>query len=184
MLRWGRMRDREWCLPDTIRRSNNRIMPATPQPIRNLLKKAEGICTKLSVEAKKLGLNRDFTLDGRFVGDVGELVAFQHFAIRLHEHQKKRHDGVCEINGREYGVQVKCRRKSTVLDMSSQPEILLVIEFGKNWETWDIVYNGPGKIVKVGRRLHLDELREAMKNLRKSSARGLAVPQRKSAKTF
>jgi hypothetical protein len=177
-------------------------MPLIVEPIKTLLQQAEAICGKLSIEARRIDLNHAFTLDGRFVGDIGELLAAQHFAFTPHPNQKGRHDGTCLINGREHGVQVKCRRASTVIDFTTQPDILLVIEIDKHWRSWEVAYNGPGSIVtrgtdlqvsktgkllrnrtKTSRRLHLDDLREASdatQKLRRASH--LAVPKRSTPK--
>ena len=164
-------------------------MPNIPPGIRRQLLAAQRACGALEKLARKELLNHKFTLDGRFVGDIGELLAAKYFSIELHKSQQHRHDAICTIDGETYGVQIKCRRKSTVIDIYSEPELLLVIVIDEAWENWSVVYNGPGDFLssekgftkdatgrlwngkKRGRRIYLDELRDINANLDSSSLR-------------
>lgn len=165
-------------------------MPTIQKDVRLNLAMAQEACDELERISVASGNPHKFTLDGRFVGDIGELLAARHFDIQLHSKQRHCHDGSCQVNGRECGVQVKCRRKSTVIDFYSQPKLLLVIEIDDRWENWKTIYNGPGDFLtrdsgysadetgrllrngkKEGRRVYLDELRQLARELPSRAAR-------------
>ncbi len=169
-------------------------MPEIPHDIRTQLQAAQSACDVLATIAAASGWNHQFTLDGRFVGDLGELIAAQFFAIKLHPRQSPCDDGTCAVGLQTLRVQVKCRRKSTGIDIHWQPELLLVLEIDEKWENWDTVYNGPGAFLsqsdgflaredgrllrdgkKEGRRFHLNQLRDLQAGLQPTD---LQVPQR------
>ncbi|KAF0175986.1 MAG: hypothetical protein FD161_3165 [Limisphaerales bacterium] len=144
-------------------------MPEMPADILALLEQAQGAATALYDLAAQSGLNLEFTLDGRFVGDVGELLAVRNFAVKLYGKQGQVHDGTCVIKGREQGVQVKCRRASTVIDFTSQPELLLALSVAEDWRSWDVVYNGPADFLTNDKVYSMADDRKLMKgNVRKA----------------
>jgi hypothetical protein len=172
-------------------------VPKIPENIRRQLAIAQKACDELERISAASGNGHKFTLDGRFVGDIGELLAAQNFDIRPHQTQKHCHDGNCRVNGLDVGVQIKCRRKSTVIDFYSQPKLLLVIEIDQDWESWETVYNGPGDFLsrdegfttdeagrlfrngkKEGRRVYLDELRQLSRELSRGAPE---IPRRRRA---
>ncbi len=105
------------------------------------------------------------------MGDVGELIAAKNFHLTLHPKQSQCHDGVCNVGKLENGVQVKCRRKSTVIDFSSQPTLLLVLKIDASLLNWGVVYNGPGDFLTKDGEFTLDGERRLMKNGRKQGRR-------------
>lgn len=144
------------------------------QEATNLLAKvasAEKSADSAEPGKEDLGLNLKFTLDGRFVGDVGELLAVRKFKLKLHHKQGAVHDGTTVINKKEFGVQVKCRRESTVIDFSSQPELLLVIEIAKDWSSWEVIYNGPADFLTADGTFTADDKRKLHKGKAKQSRR-------------
>ena len=95
---------------------------------------------------------RHFTLDGRLIGDIGEVLAVQHYAITLTTTQTAVHDAVT-ADGRK--VQIKATMKdSLTFPWGDAPDYyigLKILEDGTPLE----VYNGPGAIIKgalVGRK--------------------------------
>ncbi|HEY6167214.1 MAG TPA: hypothetical protein VI454_04185 [Verrucomicrobiae bacterium] len=132
-------------------------MPKIPDNIRHQLSIAEKACRELESIAVECSVRLKFTLDGRFVGDIGELIAAQHFDLQLFGKQQHCHDGRCIIRGEERGVQIKCRRKSTVIDFHSRPTLLLVIYIDEGWTSWETIYNGPGDFLSDGNGFSADE---------------------------
>lgn len=129
---------------------------ATPQPLIEILKEIEQQTAKLSAAAANLEVARKFTLDGRLVGDIGEMLAAQHMELKLDETQRRGHDGVAKIHGKDYQVQIKCRKATDAVSFSTVPELLVVIQFGPDWGNWEIVYNGPGEpLVEVAAKWNL-----------------------------
>ncbi len=55
--------------------------------------------------------NKEFTLDGRLVGDIGEVLAEETYLIRLFNGLMKHHDAVC-LDGTERKVQIKATMKN------------------------------------------------------------------------
>jgi len=88
---------------------------------------------------------RHFTLDGRLIGDIGEVLAVQHYAITLTTTQTAVHDAVT-ADGRK--VQIKATMKdSLTFPWGDAPDYyigLKILEDGTPLE----VYNGPGAIIK------------------------------------
>jgi hypothetical protein len=159
-------------------------------PLWPELRQAVALAQQATAELAKIGHSEGadhlrFTLDGRLVGDIGELIAVRHFDIDLHKKQQGRHDGICRIGSKDYGVQIKCRVRSWVFDFTSQPDLLLVIWISDDWQTWDVLYNGPGTVVTSGttlapnengrlttrRRLRREHLEQAMRALSPSARR-------------
>lgn len=88
---------------------------------------------------------RHFTLDGRLIGDIGEVLAVQHYAITLTTTQTAVHDAVT-ADGRK--VQIKATMKdSLTFPWGDAPDYyigLKILEDG----TYEEIYNGPGAIIK------------------------------------
>ena len=95
----------------------------------------------MSEAAKAVGIDRKFTPDGRFLGDIGEVIAKHHFGIDLHRIQKKGEDGVCQVSGRT--VEVKLRTSSSQIWVSTPAALLVVIYLSTERNKWGIVCNGP-----------------------------------------
>lgn len=85
---------------------------------------------------------REFTIDGRLVGDIGEIVAELHYSIILDEVSQPGHDATTE-DGRR--VQIKATFKDK-LSLSSIPEVYLGIKLNEDG-TFEEIYNGPGHII-------------------------------------
>ena len=142
----------------------------TPAPLVAILKAIEEQTTKLAAAAARLDVTRHFTLDGRLVGDIGEMLAAQYLDLTLDDTQRRGHDGFTTINGEEHQVQVKCRKATSTVNFSTVPELLVVIVFSEDWREWEIIYNGPGAILgpkAVNAGLEVD----ADKRIRKKGAR-------------
>ena len=85
--------------------------------------------------------SKKFTLDGRLVGDIGEILAEQLYDLKLFAGQKKTHDA--ESNGRL--VQIKTTMK-TALTFGKEPEFYLGLRIDESGEIEEI-YNGPGHMI-------------------------------------
>jgi len=86
--------------------------------------------------------NRSFTIDGRLVGDVGEVIAALEYDIVLHEVIRPNHD-VTTSDGRN--VQIKATFKDA-LTFRTVPDYYLGFKLypdGRHEE----VFNGPGKVI-------------------------------------
>lgn len=85
---------------------------------------------------------RKFTLDGRLVGDIGEILVEQIYDLELYDGQIVKHDAVS--NGRK--VQIKTTMKNT-LTFGDTPEYYLGIKIERDG-TVEEIFNGPGQVIK------------------------------------
>jgi hypothetical protein len=83
-----------------------------------------------------------FTLDGRLVGDIGEVLAEIYYDLDLFEVQKSLHDGKSS-DGKL--VQVKATMQSS-LTFGDIPDYYLGLKIHKNG-TYEEIYNGPGAVI-------------------------------------
>lgn len=87
---------------------------------------------------------KEFTLDGRLVGDIGEIVVEQIYDVKLFEKITSHYDGISS-DGRK--VQIKTTMKYA-LDFPADhiPDYYLGIKILENGE-FEEIYNGPGGII-------------------------------------
>ena len=122
----------------------------TPTDILNAIKRAQAGVSELQKLGTASGIDRKFTLDGRLVGDIGELVVARHFKIVEHEKPPGHaHDLYAMIGSKKLGVQVKLRReaKTGKIEFKYQPQVLIVLDFKKDWSQWRIVFHGSGTLI-------------------------------------
>lgn len=86
--------------------------------------------------------HRRFTIDGRLVGDIGEVLAALEYDVELDEVSRPAYDGATS-DGRR--VQVKATFKSS-LTFSSTPDYYLGFQLFPDG-TFDEVFNGPGQLI-------------------------------------
>lgn len=85
-----------------------------------------------------------FTLDGRLVGDIGEVIAEEIFQIKLHEKVEHYYDAVTTYE-RKLNVQIKATFKNH-LTFNHCPDYYIGIKIYENGD-FKVVYNGPGKYI-------------------------------------
>jgi hypothetical protein len=122
-----------------------------PPPLQEKLQLVRNAIDALKDEAKNFGVEREFSPDGRFLGDVGELIAKIFYGVTLNKKQLKGHDTVeaevdavgKETTGRK--VEVKLRSRSVGIDFTGMPEKILVIYVSPKTLKWGEVCCGVGK---------------------------------------
>lgn len=114
-----------------------------PPPFGDKLRTILTTVGEIKEEAAKLGINRNFTPDGRFIGDFGEVIAKLRFGVILHDVQTEGEDGTCQISGKT--VEVKIRSKSSLVWVKKKPDILLALYLSPETLKWGVVCNGPGE---------------------------------------
>ena len=86
---------------------------------------------------------KKFTLDGRLVGDIGEILVATDYDVELYEGIQKHHDGELS-NGRK--VQIKTTMKeSLTFPVDHIPEYYIGIKVHPDG-TYTEIFNGPGNI--------------------------------------
>jgi len=86
---------------------------------------------------------KEFTFDGRLVGDIGEVIVQRDYDVDLYKKLVKKHDGVTS-NGRK--VQIKATFKNS-LTFSKIPDYYLGIKLYEDG-TYDEIYNGSSNQIK------------------------------------
>jgi len=93
-------------------------------------------------QLRKAFPGKSFTIDGRLVGDIGEVIAALEYDIQLYDVLQAGHDGHTTDGKR---VQVKATFKES-LTFSTVPDYYLgfkLYEDGRHQE----IYNGPGRLI-------------------------------------
>lgn len=93
------------------------------------------------IEGLKEGFEnrRQFTIDGRLVGDIGEVIAELEYDITIDKISQPGYDGTTSDGKR---VQVKATFKNS-LTFSSVPDLYLGLKLNEDG-TFEEIYNGPG----------------------------------------
>lgn len=121
-----------------------------PPNLQGKLQSVRDAIDSLKNEARIAGVEREFSPDGRFLGDVGELIAKIFYRMTLNDTQEKGHDAVeAEVDavGKEKSgrkVEVKLRSRSTNIEFSEVPEMVLVIYVSPRTLKWGEVCYGSG----------------------------------------
>lgn len=124
--------------------------------------------------------HRAFTIDGRLVGDIGEVIAAIEYDLILDEVQRPKHDARTS-NGRD--VQIKATFKNQ-LTIRSVPDFYLGFRLSPDGE-FEEIYNGPGQLVaeRFGHRKGFGEALlsfpvSALRNLSAKIPPELRIPRR------
>ncbi len=86
--------------------------------------------------------HRPFTLDGRLVGDLGEIIAETVYDLKLNKGVTPYHDAM----SRERNVQIKATFKKS-LTFSHVPEYYLGLKLYPDG-SFEEIFNGPGKVIR------------------------------------
>src|SRR6266487_119639 len=90
--------------------------------------------------------NRRFTIDGRLVGDVGEVIAELEYDVTLNEVSQPDHDGTTK-DGKK--VQIKATFKDS-LTFKTASDFLLGFKLYPDGR-YEEVFNGPGQLIYAHR---------------------------------
>jgi len=92
---------------------------------------------------KKYGKN--FTLDGKLVGDIGEVLAKEKYGLKLYAENEPTHDGEEKATGKK--VQIKSSFKNnSYFPHHPIPEYFLSLNILENGELEEL-FNGPGQYI-------------------------------------
>jgi hypothetical protein len=113
-----------------------------PMPCRQTIAEALALIFDGIARLKKAFPNREFTIDGRLVGDIGEVIAALEYDVVLDEGSQPDHDATTP-NGRR--LQIKATFKDS-LTFKTIPNYYLGFKLfpdGRHEE----VFNGPGRVI-------------------------------------
>lgn len=93
------------------------------------------------------GTRHKFTIDGRLVGDIGELVAAREFRTALDAVSRPDYDAVTEVEPGKtpVNVQIKAGFKDS-LTFRRTPELYIGLRLSKDG-AHEVIFNGPGSII-------------------------------------
>jgi hypothetical protein len=133
-LRFAGARERQAGLAAEARLS---MSITIPEAVKQLLAIVERLRETYQAKRKR------FTLDGRLVGDIGEILAEEAYDITLFEDLQKHHDAACS-DGRP--VQIKATmRDSLTFPVDHIPLYYLGIRIRPDG-SFEEVFNGPGAV--------------------------------------
>ena len=119
------------------------VTPVFRKPIKDYVRRLLNIVSQMQKDYPQ----KKFTLDGRLVGDIGEVLAAEKYFIELNEGLTKHHDAIC-TDGTKRRVQIKSTMKeSLTFPCDHVPDYLLGIKIHKDGSIEEI-YNGPGNKIK------------------------------------
>jgi len=90
-------------------------------------------------ELKEMFPEKKFTIDGRLVGDIGEIIASLDYEVELFPVQKADHDGITPDDRK---VQIKASFKDS-LTFKTKPDYYLGLKLYRDGH-YEEIYNGPG----------------------------------------
>lgn len=94
---------------------------------------------KIVSELNKYYPQKKFTLDGRLVGDIGEVIAEELYQIKLYEKVIPDYDAITELDNKK--VQIKTTLNNSIwYPRDKHPELLLVLEITESGELIEL-YN-------------------------------------------
>lgn len=106
-----------------------------PDAVKQMLAIVERLCASYP--------HKKFTLDGRLVGDIGEVLVEDAYDLKLFADIKKHHDAECS-DGRL--VQIKATmKKSLTFPADHVPNYYLGVLVGPDG-TFEEIFNGPGPV--------------------------------------
>jgi hypothetical protein len=108
-------------------------------PIKSALKL---IFDGIELLQNSCGNSRRFTIDGRLVGDIGEIIAAREFDIELDAKSRAHHDAKTR-DGRD--VQIKATFKDR-LTFTTEPVLYLGLKLSREGGH-EVVFNGPGSVL-------------------------------------
>lgn len=85
---------------------------------------------------------KEFTIDGRLVGDIGEAIVQRDYQIKLYDGLAKDYDGETPCGKR---VQIKATFKDS-LTFKKESDYYIGIKIFENGK-YEEIFNGPGKII-------------------------------------
>lgn len=94
----------------------------------------------LAIRFEKLG--RRFTLDGRLLGDIGEIIAWQNFDLILDEKSQDTHDATFG-DGLRVNIKVTLKDK---IHIRKIPDYCLALKLHPD-ASYEVIYNGPGNLI-------------------------------------
>jgi hypothetical protein len=135
--------------------------------------------------------HRNFTIDGRLVGDIGEVLAEMDFDLRLFckatgpwgdPAHRKGHDGLTS-GGRRVDVKATFKRHFA---FTNQPDYCLALKLSPSG-SYEVIYNGPGRLIwkqqshrkDIGKKQLSFSLKD-LKTLSKGVPKGDKIAKRRS----
>lgn len=112
-------------------------------PKRDAIKYSLALIFEGIAHLKKTFKGREFTIDGRLVGDIGEVIAALEYDVTLFETSQPDHDGT-DSDGRRVQVKATFQEKLT---FKTVPDYYLGFKLypdGRHEE----IFNGPGTVIR------------------------------------
>lgn len=115
----------------------------------------------LSLKEKFKHHNKNFTLDGKLVGDIGEVLVAERYGLTLYGNNKKVYDGFVTADSTKQ-VQIKASFNNYFYfskDLNNIPNYFIAVQL-KEDGTFDEIYNGKGRLIYERMLSHLSNERK------------------------
>jgi hypothetical protein len=89
---------------------------------------------------------RNFTLDGKLVGDIGEVLVAQKYGLTLYPENHPTHDAFEKTTKRNIQIKSTFRGSTTYFPKTHFPDYFLVVKILPNGDLEEI-FNGPGSFI-------------------------------------
>lgn len=112
------------------------------------MEKLKTIIIGLHDSVKKLNElypQKKITLDGRLVGDIGEIIAKEIYDIELHDKVLPHYDALAKYVEPNLNIQIKATFKES-LTYNHTPNYYIGIKINEEGD-YHVIYNGPGKYI-------------------------------------
>ena len=111
--------------------------------IENTISDAINQLLQIVVRLQSAYPHKRFTLDGRLVGDIGEILVEEAYDVKLHKDLQRHHDGIAS-DGRH--VQIKATMQDSLTFPADHiPDYYIGIKIHADG-TFTEVFNGPGSL--------------------------------------
>ena len=111
-----------------------------PKSVATIIAELHAQVGELQKLAAKHAPNLKFTLDGRLVGDIGEIIAAMELKIAIQNTQQTGHDGIDEEGRR---VEIKTTFKDSFAFRKIAERLICIKLHGSTH--WEIIYDGSGQ---------------------------------------
>jgi hypothetical protein len=115
-------------------------MPMTPE--ESTKSALDSIFLGIEMLKKTYSNKRQFTIDGRLVGDIGEVIAERDYDLELDKSSKAKHDGTTPKGLR---VQIKATFQSS-LTFKGEEGLYLGLKLHRDG-SYEEIFNGPAKLI-------------------------------------
>lgn len=148
-----------------------------PPEIAKALRQLDAGVEQLRAAGKKHELNLKFTLDGRLIGDIGEILAATELEITIQSNQNTGYDGT-DRQGRR--VEIKTTRLNSFAFRKIAERVICIKLHGSTH--WEIIFDGAGN--QIANQIPPEAFRNGSRKITRESPASLTSQRQLSIHRF